>query len=193
MFLQFPLLLLAYTGLRKGEALGLKWEDIDFKSKTLTVKRTRDQHGVRSPKTKNSYRSILIDNELIKNLENYHKWCVEMKFKHGQRLDKEKDYVFISSHCVPVSFNTLNNVFSRIYKQLEKEDIYINTITPHGLRHTYATVLINEGIPPRTVADRLGNTVEMVYRVYAHTLKEMEDKAVSVFSQALAGANIGAK
>lgn len=55
------ILLLSFTGLRKGEALGLTWKNIDFKTKTLTVERTRDNKGVRTPKTKNSYRTILID------------------------------------------------------------------------------------------------------------------------------------
>jgi len=44
------------------------------------------------------------------------------------------------------------------------------------MRHSHATVLINNGIPPKTVADRLGNSVEMVYKVYAHSFKEWKKK-----------------
>src|SRR5699024_1048924 len=55
---------LAYTGMRKGEACSLRWSDFNSKQNTLTIKNTRDQHGVRSPKTLNSYRVIEIDPEL---------------------------------------------------------------------------------------------------------------------------------
>src|SRR5699024_8532176 len=87
-------LLLAYTGFRKGEAHGLKWENIDFKNKTVTVERTRDDDGARSPKTKNSYRTIEVDDLVIKQLEKYQKWCIEKKFSFGLQLDKKNDYVF---------------------------------------------------------------------------------------------------
>ncbi|WP_309143145.1 site-specific integrase [Domibacillus sp. A3M-37] len=59
------ILLLAYTGLRKGEALGLTWDDIDFEKKTLNVNKTRDKYGTRTPKTEKSYRTILIDDFLL--------------------------------------------------------------------------------------------------------------------------------
>ncbi|MCM3791056.1 site-specific integrase [Domibacillus indicus] len=55
------ILLLAYTGLRVGGSMGLTWNDIDFEKKTLTVNKTRDRHGTRAPKTKRSYRTILVD------------------------------------------------------------------------------------------------------------------------------------
>nr|QRZ18317.1 site-specific integrase [Virgibacillus sp. AGTR] len=70
---------LAYTGLRKGEALGLQWNNIDFNAKTITVERTRDNKGIRTPKTKNSYRTILIDDIAIAQLEKYKKWCKKIK------------------------------------------------------------------------------------------------------------------
>lgn len=189
------ILFLAYTGLRKGEALGLKWGNVDLKDKTVTVDCTRDRMGDRPPKTKNSYRTIPIDDVVMNQLSVYQKWCIETKFSYGIKLDKEKDYVFISHQGgTPVGSNTLLYTFNRIYKQLEKAGNNIKRITPHGLRHTHATVLINAGIPPKTVADRLGNTPEMIYNIYSHSFKELEDQAVSAFSESLSsGAKIGAK
>lgn len=64
------LIVLAYTGLRKGEGLGLCWKDIDMKNLTLTVERTRDNKGVRPPKTENSYRTIDLDESIISQLKN---------------------------------------------------------------------------------------------------------------------------
>lgn len=187
-------MLLAYTGLRKGEAQGLKWNNVDFTNKKITIAFTRDKHGERPPKTKNSYRTISIDDKLIKQLERYKKWCVEIKFKNGMKLDKKKDYVFISALTgEPIGETLLYQTFRNIYKKIKEDKLNIKEITPHGLRHTHATVLINNGVPPKTVANRLGNTVEMVYTVYSHSFDEMEEKAVSIFSNSLSGANTGAK
>ncbi|MBO1004626.1 tyrosine-type recombinase/integrase [Pseudogracilibacillus auburnensis] len=100
---------------------------------------------------------------------------------NGKQIDKEKDYIFITEENELCSQEVLT--FNSVCKHLEKKNIPIKRITPHGLRHTHATVLINNGIPPQTVADRLGNSVEMVYKVYAHSFKDLEEKAVSVFSE----------
>ncbi|MFJ7935991.1 tyrosine-type recombinase/integrase [Sporosarcina sp. NPDC096371] len=53
------ILTLAYTGMRRGEAIGLRWDYIDFDKKTISIKRTRDEYGARKPKTKNSNRRTL--------------------------------------------------------------------------------------------------------------------------------------
>lgn len=88
-------LLLAYTGHCRGEALGLTWNDLDLKNKTVIVKPTRDSYGPRSPKTKNSYRTVLMDDIVFQQLEKYKTWCKEMKLKNGARLIDD-DYIFIS-------------------------------------------------------------------------------------------------
>lgn len=59
------LLVAVYTGMRKGEACGLQWRNIDFLKNTITIERTRDDIGTRTPKTKNSYRKILVDSLVI--------------------------------------------------------------------------------------------------------------------------------
>ncbi len=188
-------LLLAYTGFRKGEALGLKWKNVDLKKKTITVDCTRDRLGDRPPKTKNSYRTIPIDDILVNQLQVYQKWCIETKFYFGMKLDKRNDYVLISHQGgSPMGPNTSKYLFGRIYKRLEEEGIKINTITPHGLRHTHATTLINAGVPPKTIADRLGNTVEVIYKTYTHSNEDLEEMAVTAFNQSMfIGADTGAK
>lgn len=186
-------LLLAYTGMRIGEALGLKWGEVNFETKEITVNCTRDSHGERSPKTKNSYRTIPVDPILINQLLSYQKWCIETKFKYGFKLDKKTDHVFISQRGAAQIYTEVMKITLRLaYDILRKENINITRISPHGLRHTHATILINNGVPPKTIADRLGNSVEMVYKVYGHSFKEMENKAVTVFSESLIGAKSGA-
>lgn len=174
------ILTLAYTGLRRGELQGLKWSDIDFTEKLLTVSRTRDRYGDRMPKTKRSYRTILIDDMLISQLESYRKWCIQKKLSMGKQ-HKVKDYVFISDQGgTPIADNTLNYCFGRINKQVD-----LKKITPHGLRHTHATILISQRIPLQTIADRLGNTPEMILQVYGHSFKELEVASVEAFNSAL--------
>ncbi|MFJ7936866.1 tyrosine-type recombinase/integrase [Sporosarcina sp. NPDC096371] len=65
------------------------------------------------------------------------------------------------------------------------QEIRKKRITPNGLRHTHATIMISKGVPLQTVADRLGNTPEMILRVYGHTLKELEVESVKIFNDAL--------
>ncbi|MFK5708190.1 site-specific integrase [Lysinibacillus boronitolerans] len=55
----------------------------------------------------------------------------------------------------------------------------------HGLRHTHATILMNNIIPVKAIAERLGNTPEMIHTVYGHVLQELEAQTVSVFSESL--------
>jgi len=130
-------LLLALTGLRKGEALGLKWEDIAFEENKLTVRRTRDNNGERSPKTKKSYRSIPIDSSLVKQLKRYRSWCKETKLLYGLTFS-ENDFIFISYQSgTPTGSSTIKYFFDRV---CDKADL--KRITPHGLRHTHATILI---------------------------------------------------
>lgn len=173
-------LLLAYTGLRKGEAFGLKWSDIDLEEKKLTVERTRDNKGVRTPKTKNSYRTILIDDSLVSQLKLYRTWCKQTMLSFGEHL-KNNDYIFISHQTgKPVTDNTIMYSFERVFKKIGGK-----RITPHGLRHTHATLLISQRIPVKVIADRLGNTPQMILDIYGHSFKDLEEESVHAFEQAL--------
>ncbi|MEH7276947.1 tyrosine-type recombinase/integrase, partial [Neobacillus vireti] len=174
------ILLLAYTGLRKGEALGLTWYNVDFEKKTITVERTRDKNGARSPKTKNSYRTIRIDDELIQQLKLYRTWCKQTMLSFGKHLS-DKDYIFISYQTgTPTGENTIKYAFGRIIKKTG-----LKTITPHGLRHTHATILIGNKQPVNVIAERLGNTPQMIWDTYSHNYKALEEESVNAFSQAL--------
>lgn len=174
------ILLLAYTGLRKGEAMGLQWRNIDFDNKTLTVERTRDNKGVRTPKTKRSYRTILLDDELVSQLKRYKKWCRELMISFGRHLNEE-DYVFISYQTgTPLTDNTIKYSIERLVKKTGSK-----RITPHGLRHSHATILIGQRIPVKVIADRLGNTPQMILDVYGHSFKDLEEESVTAFEKAL--------
>ncbi|MGE7977308.1 tyrosine-type recombinase/integrase [Psychrobacillus sp. NPDC093200] len=169
---------LAYTGVRKGEACGLKWRDIQ--DDICSINCTRDDNGVRPPKTKNSFRSIVMDPVLVKQMNIYKKWCRETRIKYGLPFN-ENTYVFINGTSgLEINCTMINNAMKRI---IEKHNL--KEVTPHGLRHTHATILMKERIPVKTISERLGNTPEMINNVYGHNLKELELEAVQVFGEAL--------
>lgn len=172
--------------MRKGEALGLKWQNINFNSNEVTIERTRDNMGSRSPKTNQSYRTIELDPSVIKQVKRYKKWCIELKLSLGIQHNVEKDYVFISDLTAePVHANYINIFFSKVYKTLKNRNVKLKRITPHGLRHTHATVLIDALIPPGDIAIRLGNTLELFYKVYAHKFKKQNNQSAIAFSEQL--------
>ncbi len=185
------LLTIAYTGIRKGEAMGLQWRNIDFVNNTIKIERTRDDRGARSPKTKNSYRTILVDPVVMKQLKTYQKWCKQKLLSYGKKLNEnDNTYVFISEYTAePVLAGQSKRIVDRITKRTS-----LPKITVHGLRHTHCTILLSRGVNVKVIAERLGNTHDMVYKVYGHVLKEMETESVSLFSQSLqtGGAKSGA-
>ncbi|MFF5993533.1 site-specific integrase [Lysinibacillus sp. KU-BSD001] len=170
---------LAFTGARKGEMLGLQWQDINFANNTITIQRTRHEKQVNTPKTKNSYRTILVDTHIIERLETYKNWCKKILFKLGERL-KDDSFVFIHSNGEIISSLYSNDVLKRIIERTG-----IPKIVTHSIRHTHATILLNRGLEVKLIAERLGNTPDMIYKVYGHVLKDLEQQAVQIFSASL--------
>jgi len=184
--------LLAYTGMRKGEAHALKWRDIDFDSNTIFVKGTRDHHGYRVPKTVRSMRNVEVDVKVIELLRKYKTESKKELLMFGVPL-KETDFVFINlKNNVMVHDMYELEFFKKIYKSLEVDEVSIKRITPHGLRHTHISILINMNIPPTDIAQRVGNSLEMIYNVYAHHFSKKEKSTVAAFSNSLSGADSGA-
>lgn len=187
------LLTIAYTGMRRGEACGLQWKNIDFKNNTITVERTRDNKGARPPKTKNSYRTILVDELVMAQLKKYQTWCKQIMLAFGIRYS-ENSFVFISYQTAePITDSGLLYMLRRvleaaglvnIVEENGKEKV-IPKCTLHGLRHTHATILLNNGQNVKVIAERLGNTPAMIYEIYGHVLKELEQESVAVFSNSL--------
>ncbi|MGE7667378.1 tyrosine-type recombinase/integrase [Ureibacillus composti] len=172
-------LTLVFTGMRKGELMGLQWKNINFKNNTIRIERTRDDKSARSPKTKNSYRTIIVDNELMNQLETYMKWCKEVLFSWGKKM-KDDAFVFILESGDPIYERLPNNILQNSFKRIK-----ISEITVHGLRHTHATILLNEGQDVKVIAERLGNTPDMIHKVYGHITEKLEVKSVAAFSESL--------
>ncbi|WP_445477363.1 tyrosine-type recombinase/integrase [Lysinibacillus irui] len=143
---------------------------------TISITKTRDEYGVRSPKTLNSIRTINMSEELAEHLKNFLKWCLETKKIYNVDLT-ENDYVFITANLEPISSNYISKMFNALKKKHNFE-----RFSAHILRHTFVSIIIAEGTAVTTVAKIIGDTPEMVMRVYAHSLADEELKGIQVLS-----------
>lgn len=171
---------------------GLQWRNIDFKNNTITIERTRDEKGTRTPKTKNSYRKILVDSLVIDQLKKYQIWCKQILLKHGKQFDDQL-FIFINESNNLIHGMAIHKLFrDTMFKAGILNDDGEPKITFHGLRHTHATILLNGGQNVKVIAERLGNTPAMIYEIYGHVMKELEEQSMEVFSRSLEIGN-GAK
>ena len=182
------LLMLSYTGMRKGEALGLQWRDLDLEAQTVNIIRNRTRFGTGTTKTKNSERKIKIGKNVTEQLIRYRIVIKKQMLSQGRKLEDE-DYIFLSlESLIPMPVTTLHKGYNRIIERAGLKDC-----TLHMLRHSHATILMNNGVPVRAIAERLGNTPEMIHTTYGHVLREMEDKIIDTFDRAIeSGAKSGA-
>ncbi len=131
------------TGLRRGELLGLKWEDIDMQQGIIRVRRQVsriDGKIVEAPlKTKNSYRAVTISPHAIEVLKQ-------------QKAKTNDQYVFPSPNGGPISPDSVNNMLKRVLQRAG-----IPKVRFHDLRHTFATLALQNGVDIKTVSGMLGH------------------------------------
>lgn len=175
----FPLVhLMGYTGLRQGEALALKWSDIDFENKKITVNKTavriEGKQSLQTPKTKNSKRVISIDPTTLSILKNWKKDQIKIYFKNGKHFEGDENFIFTNQRGEWVHIHNFIRYFKRFIA-----DHKLKTITPHGLRHTHASLLFSAGVEPKNISDRLGHsTVQITLDLYTHISEEQRTDTV---------------
>jgi integrase len=175
----FPLVhLMSYTGLRQGEALALKWSDIDFENKRITVDKTaariKEKQILQTPKTKNSKRVISIDPTTISILKSWKKDQIKIYFKNGKHFEGDENFIFTNQRGEWVHIHNFIRYFKRFIA-----DHKLKPITPHGLRHTHASLLFSAGVEPKNISDRLGHsTVQITLDLYTHITEEQRTDTV---------------
>lgn len=182
--------LAAYTGMRKGEILGLTWDDIDFENKTIKVNRSlskiKDSYLLSEPKTSNSIRTIYIDDDIIRVLK---KQRVKQNLERLRAGNVYQDHnmVFTQETGEYVNPTAVNGLFARFMKQSG-----ISVIRFHDLRHTHATILLQMGVNPKIVAERLGHSsVQITLDTYSHVLPSMKKDLADDFSKMMkSGQNV---
>ena len=172
---------IAMTGMRRGEAIGLRWSDVDLENGRLSVRRALIPSGreviVSEPKTIKGRRVIAIDPGTIEVL----------KAQAARQLDEQKEWddawvetglVFTQENGAALDPETV----TRYFRQAVKRSM-LPAIRLHDLRHTHATLALQAGIHPKVVSERLGHaTISITLDTYSHAVPAMQEEAAALIA-----------
>lgn len=175
--------LLAYTGMRKGESLALKWSDIYFETNTISITRNvttglNNRPYISNGKTANSVRRIPVDSETMNYLKEW-RYC-----QQKDMLKKGFNFLDADNYIFP----TINNGITSLSKprQWNKsicDKFGLRRIKIHGFRHTHASLCYSAGLNAKEIQKRLGHAdSKTTMNVYTHVMKNDEKKAVKKFA-----------
>lgn len=173
------------TGMRLGELLALRWQDVDFDGRMLRVERSLEvtkKGGLRfkEPKTKRGRRAIRLADSDCANLRDHWKRQAEDALKLGIRLPRES-LVFPASIEAPAAPCAPDRITKAFSSTLTRLDIKEPGLTFHSLRHFHATWLLRNGVNLKAVSERLGHANPSVtLNVYQHVLPDMQEHAAQV-------------
>jgi integrase len=172
-----PLLrVMAHTGLRRGEACGLRWCDLvlDAEVPCLRVEQqiTLGPAGtfeVGKPKTDDSRRTVMLDPATVAVLRRHEREQLKRRMELGLGRPAPDDFAFAAwDHRRQAWLPPLPNAVASRFKRLCRQ-AGVPVLTPHGLRHTYATLLLERGVSDRIIADQLGHAdTRFTASVYQH-------------------------
>lgn len=171
------------TGMRKGELLALQWQDIDLENGMITVKHSLQYTKVKgyrlvTPKN-NAVRIISLTPELIGELKSYKHQKNKERLQAAELWEGgEYNFVFSTTFGKPFYPSVPNTWFRRF-----AERAVIRYISPHKLRHTSATLLINQGVHAKVISERLGHAdIKTTMNTYGHYIKKADEEAANKFS-----------
>ena len=183
-------LTLAYTGLRGGELLALKWSDIDLDEQTISITKTLfnpsgggNEYTLLTPKTASSIRTIDIDSTVIAELRKLRAVQNEVRMKYRDRY-RDQNFVFanLTKHKWlghPLNTRSLPRQMKR-YLRLAGLD---ESLTPHSLRHTHTSLLAEAGATLEEIMERLGHHDSKTTRnVYLHITKKRKKAVAQMFA-----------
>ncbi|EKO1111356.1 tyrosine-type recombinase/integrase [Staphylococcus pseudintermedius] len=175
---------LAYTGMRAGELLALKWSDIDFENNTISITKTyynpnnnKKHYQILTPKTESSIGKISVDPNIIKMLREY-KINVQDTWKNELYVDN--NFVFTDNNGYPLVIKKLQLWIKAI---LKKTNINKN-ISTHSFRHTHCALLIEAGVHIKEIQERLRHKdINTTMNIYAKITNSYKKDASQKFSQ----------
>ena len=173
------------TGLRQGELLGLKWEDVDFQDGVVRVRRTLARHKTRlilgEPKTKRSRRTVQLTQAAVQALEGHFARQTAQRNLLGE-LYEHQGLVFATQRGTLVN---PSNLRKRSFEPL-LEKAGLPAIRFHDLRHTCATLLLSRNVNPKIVSEMLGHaTIAITLDTYSHVLPNMQEGAARALEETL--------
>lgn len=169
----YPILAIAmFTGLRQGEIAGLKWVDIDFKKKTIYVRRQYTRKELKDDtKTVDSTRNVDMCEFVIKAL-----------LFHKQNSVILSEFVFVNQKGGNIDFR--NIVVRRFKKLLEYCGYEKSHMRFHDLRGTFVDILLSKGVPVKYIQQQVGHTkISTTMDVYSNLLPEVNTKAIAILEE----------
>ena len=177
--------LIASTGMRRGEALGLRWSDVDLGAGRVTICRTLsviDNEFVWSqPKTARSRRSVSLDPETVATLKAHRARQLEGRIAAGD-VWNDADLVF----CDQLGGALHPDRFTRAFGSAARR-AGVKQIRLHDLRHTWATLALQAGVHPKVVSERLGHaSTGITLDIYSHVQPELDASAATTVARLFA-------
>lgn len=180
--------LLAYSGMRKGEALALKWSDINFKDNTISINKDvtvglNNELYEDTPKTENSFRALNMDAATMEYLKEYRLMQQKTMLKLG--------YNFLNSDNL--LFSTINNGYLSMSKPRQWnvaicKKYKLRRIKIHGFRHTHASLLFEAGASMNEVKARLGHAdINTTMNIYTHVTDDQKKDTTNKLVRLLEG------
>jgi integrase len=178
--------LLATTGMRRGEALGLRWQDVDLDAGRLRVVQTvlsiNGKIAVSEPKTARGRRPIALDPATVAVLRDHRRRMLEERMLVGPDHSDE-GLVFHRPDGSALRPETVSATFLRRQSTLD-----LPRLTLKGLRHTWATLALEQGIHPKVVQERLGHsTIGITLDIYSHVSPMLHDEAANQIADLILG------
>ena len=174
-------------GLRQGEALGLRWEDVDLKTGVLHVRHSLQYPKgggwvLVEPKSERSRRAIVMPEIVISALRDHRLTQRESRLLAGATW-RESGFVFTSRLGTPLDPWAVIKAFKRLLRDAGLPDIRF-----HDLRHTAATFLLAQGVDPRTIMETLGHSqISLTLNTYSHVLPSLQRDAADKMNRLLVG------
>ncbi len=173
------------TGLRQGEILGLKWSDLDWQSKRLHIQRQVQRIKGKGlvfcePKSASGRRMIVLGQSTIEKLREYKRDQETTRIHVGSKW-KDNDLIFPSPYGEPLDSTIVVKAYKRSLKAAGLPEIRF-----HDLRHTAATLMLQQGINPKIVQERLGHSdISLTLNTYSHVLPNMQEVAAEKMDELL--------
>jgi integrase len=175
-----------FTGLRLGEALALRWGNVDLDRKILRVVENLEEtkrFGIRfkPPKTRAGKREVTLPDVLVEALREHRKTQLELRLQLGLGKMPDDALLFARIDGGPLSIVNISSQWAKF-----ADNIGMGEITFHALRHTHASQLIDEGVDIVTISKRLGHAKpDITLRVYAHRFRNDDSKAAAAINAAM--------